>query len=128
MKLLISILLLIIAILIKWLLFPFAIAYTFARIYKVGGWKGGNEWIAVWIKDIAISQDRLGNVMYQVPFNDSCLNPSSKAYFGNGKETISAVLGKAKSINSLKITGKILVTILNLLDKNHVENALKNNE
>ena len=39
--------------------------------------------------------------------------------FGNFKETISSALGKNERDNTLTKTGKILVWILNKIDKNH---------
>lgn len=73
-----------------------------------------------WLRDIAISIDRLGNVIGKYLFNDLL-----GIGFGNGKETISARLGYNKLLGTLKKLGIFICKCLNLLDKNHVENAVK---
>ena len=44
--------------------------------------------------------------------------------FGIKYETISSALGKNKRINSLSKAGKLLVFVLDKIDKNHCENAI----
>lgn len=78
-----------------------------------------NGTLFTWFKDIAISIDRLGNVLGMYAFNDLL------GYnFGNGKETISARLGYNKLNKTEKPIGKFISKCLNLLDPSHVEKAV----
>lgn len=45
--------------------------------------------------------------------------------FGRQNETISSVLGKNEKAKTLKSLGKLLVKILNFIDKNHCEKAIQ---
>jgi len=45
--------------------------------------------------------------------------------FGKTGETISSALGKNQRDNTLTNCGKILVTILDFLDKNHCKKSIK---
>ena len=45
--------------------------------------------------------------------------------FGNPDETISSVLGRNKLKNNLTYIGKTLAKILNLIEKDHVEKAIE---
>lgn len=67
---------------------------------------------------LAIAVDSFGNYQYKSLFN-SCLIKSSGYQFGIFEETISSVLGKNEYDKTLTKTGKILVKILNWIDKNH---------
>lgn len=75
---------------------------------------------AQFFKAMAISVDLFGNVAYSGLFNRYLLI-DGKYLFGSPYETISEVLGWAQHYNDLTKGGKILVSILDFLDKNHCE-------
>jgi hypothetical protein len=62
-------------------------------------------------KDLALSFDRLGNVMGQYLFDDLLIT-SSGLKFGDGTYTISSMLAQNKKINTLTVAGKALSWIL----------------
>ena len=48
--------------------------------------------------------------------------------FGNPDETISSVLGKNQRDNTLTLLGKLIVWVLNMVDENHSEKAIEDDE
>lgn len=68
---------------------------------------------------MAISIDQYGNVVCAELFNSTLIKSGSKNKFGDEDETISSVLGKNKLDGSLTRTGKILDTILDVIEKDH---------
>ena len=76
---------------------------------------------------IALSIDQLGNVVMSNLFN-AILIQCDGVKFGNPDDTISAILGVNKRNNTLKYLGKLLASLLNKIDKNHVEKASENYE
>ena len=77
-----------------------------------------------YFKTIAISIDQLGNVVLSNLLNDVLIDKNGYK-FGDEDETISKVLGINKANNTLLKTGKIVSSVLNRIDKNHVEKASK---
>lgn len=71
----------------------------------------------------ATAMDRYGNRSLRTLWNYTLQKDGYP--FGNINETISSVLGKNQFKGTLTLTGKILVWILNTLDKNHCANAVK---
>jgi hypothetical protein len=80
--------------------------------------------LGAYFKTIAISIDQLGNVVLSNLLNDVLIDKNGYQ-FGDEDETISKVLGVNKANNTLLKTGKIVSSILNRIDKNHVEKASK---
>ena len=74
---------------------------------------------------MALSIDQLGNVGLSRLFNDVLIKPS-RDRFGNEDETISSVLGKNKLNGTLRPLGRLLVWILDKLDKNHSVKSIEN--
>ena len=111
-----------IALILIAILSPFVIVYTTVK-YAI---KNNLEtWYALMDKynfTIAISLDQLGNVMFQELFNDILITKDAEMKFGDEDETISIVLAANYENDTLKTTGKILVYILELLDKGHIKN------
>jgi len=66
----------------------------------------------------AINLDKFGNREFRTLFNTFLILESGYK-FGNINETISSVLGKNERDNTLTQTGKIVVWILDKIDKNH---------
>jgi hypothetical protein len=71
-----------------------------------------------YFKSSAINLDKFGNREFRTLLNKT-LKTENGHYFGDLKETISGVLGKNERDNTLSKTGKILVWILDKIDKNH---------
>jgi len=71
-----------------------------------------------YFKSSAINLDKFGNREFRTLLNLT-LKIESGYEFGNINETISGVLGKNERDNTLSKTGKILVWILDKIDKNH---------
>ena len=80
--------------------------------------------LGLYFLEIAIGIDHLGNIMMQHLFNQILIKKNGYP-FGFKFETISSVLGKNLERNTLKICGRILNYILNLMDKNHSLNSIK---
>ena len=77
-----------------------------------------------YFKSSAVNLDRFGNSEFRTLFNLT-LKKKEGYKFGNMEETISSVLGKNQRDNTLSFAGKVLVWILDLLDKNHCEKSIK---
>lgn len=74
--------------------------------------------------NVALSNDQKGNVVYKHLFNAILIKKDSIHKFGHEDETVSSVLGKNQLSNTLTNTGKILVWVLDKLDKNHSINSI----
>lgn len=86
-----------------------------------GFWKTLNKY---WLQN-AIALDVFGNYSYRTTWN--LLFKKNNGYaFGNQNETISSALGKNQRDNTLSFFGKIMCWILDILEKNHCKNAIKN--
>ena len=81
----------------------------------------------VWQKDYFLSTSRSIDVWANYEFRtlwNTVLIKSNGYKFGVKTETISSALGKNERDNTLTNTGKVLVFILDLLDKDHCKNAI----
>mgnify|MGYP003616471343 CR=1 FL=1 len=72
----------------------------------------------------AVNIDRFGNREFRALFNKVLIKENGYK-FGDIRETISSVLGKNQRDNTLTITGKALVWVLDLIDKNHCEKSIE---
>ena len=81
-----------------------------------------------YFKDIAISIDQLGNVVCSELFFILLITCYSRNMFGNPDETISSVLGKNQRDNTLTLLGKLIVWVLDIVDENHSEKAIEDDE
>ena len=73
----------------------------------------------------ARSIDVWANYEFRTLWNFALIKDGVAYYkFGIKYETISSALGKNKRIKSLSKAGKLLVFILDTIDKNHTENAI----
>ena len=99
--------------LIAWILIlPLTLLNLFAVLIKYG------SVTKYFIRNI----DIFGNKEYRTLFGYTLLSNKSINVFGKD-ETISSVLGKNQENKTLSIAGRLLVWILNLLDKNHCQKA-----
>lgn len=117
MKLLISISLLIAALLLGTLLIP--IGFLYALIKSIFKGKGER-----YLYKVAVSIDQLGNTTCADFFGLTLISNKSLYLFGNEDETISSVLGRNKQAGTLTFAGRLLCSILDLIEKNHVEKSI----
>jgi hypothetical protein len=73
----------------------------------------------------AVSVDRFGNSAYRTLFNLTLINKDGYQ-FGSKCETISSVLGKNQLAGTLSRCGKVIVYILNKIQKNHCILSIEN--
>ncbi len=102
------------------LLAPLGIIWMLIRVTT---WKKFNDYFY----HIAFSIDQTGNVFCQYLFNDFLIKKGGYQ-FGNPDETVSYILGRNKALNALTWFGKFICWILDKIQKNHVENAAKNEQ
>lgn len=97
---------------------PFNFFYVIL-IKKKFTWKRLNGYF----REEAVAIDRFGNSQYRSLFNAWFV--AEKGYeHGNINETISSVLGKNEYFGKLTKKGKVLVSILNFIDKNHCAKSI----
>lgn len=116
-----NVLLLLIAWIMKLVLFPVGVVLTLILLIFKPLTFFKNTF--AWAREIAVSIDKLGNVVLQYPLNKWFITESGYK-FGNYENTISYVLGYNKINGGLRYPGIFLCAVLNTLDKNHVENAV----
>lgn len=106
----------IVASILKWILQPFM--FIFGTIISLNK-REFNDWQL----DLAYTKDVWGNVLIKYAANIVLIKKGGYP-FGSRTKTISHVLGMNKNLKRLTIFGKLLVWILNKIDKNHVEKAI----
>ena len=77
-----------------------------------------------YFRSTAVNIDRFGNREFKALFNKLLIKENGYR-FGDIRETISYVLGKNQRDKTLTKTGKVLVWILDLIDKNHCEKSIE---
>lgn len=80
--------------------------------------KNDKKYISKYYRKLAIAIDRLGNVVMAEFFNAILITEEGHK-FGDGRETISSVLGKNSRTATFKLLGYCLNEILNKIDHNH---------
>jgi hypothetical protein len=97
---------------IAWILFlPLSIINYFCVKNKKG-----------YFKQTALNLDKFGNREFRAFLNFSMQKNGYQ--FGNPNETISSALGKNERDNTLTKCGRILVKILDIIDKNHCKKSI----
>ena len=76
-----------------------------------------------YFKQSALNLDKYGNREFRAFFN-KFFRTENGYLFGNERETISSALGKNERNGTLSKCGKVMVFILNKLDKNHCKNSI----
>jgi len=76
-----------------------------------------------YFKQSALNLDKYGNREFRAFFNKFFKNENGYL-FGNERETISSALGKNERDGTLSNFGKVMVMILDKLDKNHCKNSI----
>ncbi|QJD79565.1 hypothetical protein [Spirosoma rhododendri] len=118
-----SFLLLFIALVLALLFFPAGILTTLIR--SLIRWKrvSFSAYIAQAARSLALSIDRMGNVVCSDLLELTMTRDTGNYLFGNSVETISLVLGMNKHLGTLTRFGTGLAWLLNLIDPGHVERA-----
>ncbi len=99
---------------------PIGFLYGFFYRLFTGFLKG----LGGYFLEMAVSIDQLGNVIMQHILNLLWIKKGGYT-FGNRDETISSVLGKNKVQNTLSGFGKLIVSILDAIDPNHVLDSIE---
>ena len=115
----IGLLLFVISIVLFFITVPLGVLYGFLYTLVKKGLKG----IGFFALEMAISIDQLGNVSMQHLLNLLWITKGGYQ-FGNRDETISSVLGKNQQNNSLSKFGKVMVFLLDKIDKDHALNSI----
>lgn len=115
-----SIIIFIIASVLKWALTPFMYLYGVIRSITKGQ-LGKYHFL------LAIGKDQYGNALGKYFFNDFWLKKGGYT-FGNPDETISSVLGKNKKDGKLTLFGSLIADFLDKIDYKHTEKAIENDE
>ena len=98
-------------------------AYSLFKCLCLFKWRDLNDYFL----SIAESIDRLGNVVSGTFLMNDIMS-SEKCYrFGNGRETISRVMGKNKKMKTITEIENNFAKILNRIEPNHVEKAAEEN-
>ena len=104
--------------LVAWILIPPLTVWNLIIVNrKYGNTKG-------YFRSTALSIDIWANREFRTLWNDK-LKIASGYKFGRENETISSALGKNERDKTLSKTGKLLVKILDFLDKNHCIKSIK---
>lgn len=74
-------------------------------------------------RSFAVDVDRFGNHQFRTFFN-AVLKTADGYPFGDFRETVSSALGKNQRDQTLSRAGKMLVKILDTIDKNHCEKSI----
>lgn len=98
---------------------PLGFLYGFCHGLLTRGITGVGEYLL----KVSISIDQLGNVLMQHLLNALWVKEGGYL-FGNRDETISSALGKNKAQSTLTGFGKLIDTILDLIDPNHSLNSI----
>jgi len=85
--------------------------------------KKNHSHLKVWFYGTARQIDLFGNVIAADLFNDVLIKKTGYQ-FGKRGETISSVLGKNIKTATLTRAGKLLVIILDFIEKNHCINSI----
>jgi len=115
----IGLLLFLISILLLLTTGPLGFIYGILHGLFTRGFRGFGEYLL----KIAVSIDQLGNVLMQHLLNLLWVKKGGYR-FGNRDETISSALGKNKALGTLTGLGKVIDSILDLIDPNHSLNSI----
>lgn len=91
-------------------------------VKKKFSWKRLNGYF----REEAVAIDRFGNYQYHSLFNTWFVADGGYKH-GNINETISSVLGKNEHFGKLTKAGKVLVKVLNFIDKDHCFKSINEN-
>ena len=104
--------------LVAWFLIPPLTIWNLIVVYRKNGSVKG------YFRGTALSLDIWANKEFRTLWNTQ-LRIAGGYKFGKENETISSALGKNERGKTLSKKGKILVAILDFLDKNHCQKSIK---
>ena len=122
-----AIILVLIEMVLRWILKPIALIYTFIKLLIIckGKWKLFKRFYSRYLIRIALAHDQADNTIVRFLFNDILLKTKSKSYkFGNMNEKVSSVLGKNQRRGTLNGVGRFINGILHSLEENHSLKAI----
>ena len=122
-----GIILLIVATILAIFFVPVGFVYSMFVLLWRNGVRGAWNKINDYLYILALGIDQLGNVAMQELFNDILLLPGAYR-FGNPDQTLSYIFGKNKQLGKLNKLGLFVAGILNKLDPEHTEKAVKHEE
>lgn len=122
-----GIILLIVATVLSCIFMPIGFVYSsivlIVRNTFKDWWNRWNDYLYI----MALGLDQLGNAVMQDLFNDLLLKPGAYR-FGNPDQTLSYIFGKNKQLGKLNWLGLFIASVLDWLDPNHTDKAVKNEE
>jgi len=103
------------------LLIPVGVVFSFTRAFFMFRWNPLPK-LRSYLNSMGVALSQLLNTTTAELFNEVLI--TSRGFkFGNVKETTSSVLGKNKAKGTLSHAGEFVVSVLNKVDPNHVEDA-----
>jgi hypothetical protein len=116
--------LLLVAISLALVLAPLGLCCTILFCVFRLSWHRAITYLANLALSSALSIDLMGNVVCADLFNTYLIRAGAVHRFGRHDQTISAVLGWNRQLNTLTDLGRATANLLNWIDPNHVENAV----
>jgi len=98
-------------------------AYSIFKCLCLFKWHDLNDYFL----NIAVGVDRLGNVVAGTFLMNDVMHKDKCYRYGNGRETISKVMGKNKAMKTSTEIEANFAKILNRIEPNHVEKAAEEN-
>lgn len=111
----INVILFLVAYILAFVLFPLGFIYALVT-FRVSKKK--------YLFNLAFAIDKLGNAILGVAMND-ILKKKGGLSFGNYDQTISYTLGRNQQLQTLTKMGKFVASVLDWIDPNHCEKAVK---
>ena len=104
-----------------------AMSMVFTPIYYIATfkWKSGGKQLFKWFGLMALSLDQFGNVSCSKVLDITMVKKGGHLC-GEEDDTVSFVLAINKRRGTLTMFGRFIGSILDLLDKNHLEKAIEN--
>lgn len=108
--------------------FVSVLSLVFTPIYYISTlkWKSGLKELNKWFYKVALSIDQTGNVLCAKTLQALLTKPLGAFQFGDEDDTVSYIIARNKNRNTLTAFGRFNGWILDKLEKNHLDNAIKN--
>lgn len=122
-----AIILVVVETILRWIIKPISIIYTliFLLIRCNKNFKLFNRVFSRYLVRIAMAHDQADNTTVRFLFNGILLKKNLDSYkFGNMDEKISSVLGKNQKRKSLNALGRLVNSILHVIEEDHSVKAI----
>lgn len=113
-------------IILRYLLIPAILATAFIAFFNRSLGSGLTN-VSDYLRSVAVSTDQTGNVICSDLFNLVLIKKEGHR-FGNPDETISSVLGKNQVLKTLTKVGRVLNSLLSLIEKDHSLKSIEEDE